>query len=118
MSYRQSSAVSGERTRLIYVATIICSVGGLLFGYDTGIISGALLYIREDFSLNPFLQGLVVSSLLCWGAGLRTAQARAGGGVLESNVPVVVKHTCLDPPQAENALLSLYLREQRPAVRL
>jgi MFS family permease len=64
MSYRQSSAVSGERTRLIYVATITCSFGGLLFGCDTGIISGALLYIREDFSLNPFLQGLVVSSLL------------------------------------------------------
>lgn len=64
MSYRPSSAVSDQRTRLIYIAAITCSFGGLLFGYDTGIISGALLFIRDDFALNSFLQGLVVSSLL------------------------------------------------------
>lgn len=45
------------------VATI-AGLGGLLFGYDIGIISGALLFIRDEFPLNPFLEGLVVSSIL------------------------------------------------------
>ncbi|XP_073005343.1 probable inositol transporter 2 [Typha latifolia] len=40
-------------------------IGGLLFGYDTGVISGALLYIRDDFSSvdkKTWLQESIVST--------------------------------------------------------
>src|SRR3954471_23799881 len=40
------------------------ALGGLLFGYDTGVISGALLFIPDDFKLTPFLEGAIVGGLL------------------------------------------------------
>jgi SP family sugar:H+ symporter-like MFS transporter len=40
------------------------ALGGLLFGYDTGVISGALLFIKEDFKVSPFLEGAIVAGLL------------------------------------------------------
>jgi MFS transporter, SP family, sugar:H+ symporter len=49
------------------------ALGGLLFGYDTGVISGAILFIKEDFGLSAFMQGAVVAALLLGamiGAGL------------------------------------------------
>ncbi|MDX6626338.1 MAG: hypothetical protein QOE56_1327 [Solirubrobacterales bacterium] len=41
----------------------IAGLGGLLFGYDTGVIAGALLFIKTDFDLGSFAQGLVVAAV-------------------------------------------------------
>lgn len=48
----------------LYVIAIIASLGGLLSGYDTGVISGALLFINETWDLTTSAQGMIVSAVL------------------------------------------------------
>lgn len=56
---------SSTRTEpFVKVIALIATLGGLLFGYDTGVISGALLFMGNDLHLTPFTTGLVTSSLL------------------------------------------------------
>ena len=47
----------------LYICALIASFGGLLSGYDTGVISGALLYINQSFEINSYMLGLLVSSI-------------------------------------------------------
>ena len=53
-----------EVKRFVYVAVAVAAIGGLLFGYDTGVISGAILFVRNQFSLSATMEELVVSSVL------------------------------------------------------
>ena len=59
-----STASEGGSNKLVYVVAAVAAMGGLLFGYDTGIISGALLFIADDFGLSDTAQQIVVASLL------------------------------------------------------
>ncbi|MSO41126.1 MAG: sugar porter family MFS transporter [Solirubrobacterales bacterium] len=49
--------------RNVVLTAAIAGLGGLLFGYDTGIIASALLFIRSDFGLSDFQQGMVVAAV-------------------------------------------------------
>ncbi|MHB1510824.1 MAG: sugar porter family MFS transporter [Acidimicrobiales bacterium] len=51
--------------RHVFWAAAITALGGLLFGYDTGVVSGALLFLHVDFGkLSSFSKELVTSLLL------------------------------------------------------
>lgn len=71
-SSRTGSGHRGYLARL----TVISTLGGLLFGYDTGVISGALLYMNDSFQMSAVEEATVVSALLFPGAALG---ALAGG---------------------------------------
>ena len=55
VSRSQSSPV------LLQVLTILSCVGGFLFGYDTGVVSGAMLLVSQHFSLTPAWHSAIVS---------------------------------------------------------
>lgn len=62
-----SGFISGLRVSgngLLVRVSMIAAIGGLLFGYDTGVISGALLYIKGDLHAGSLAQEWIVSSLL------------------------------------------------------
>ena len=54
----------GKNRAFIWWITITASLGGLLFGYDTAVISGTLSMVRSQFGLNAAMEGWYVSSAL------------------------------------------------------
>jgi sugar porter (SP) family MFS transporter len=60
MGNKAKSEVNG----FVYFAVGIAALGGLLFGYDTGVISGAILFIKKQFFLAASMEEIVVSSVL------------------------------------------------------
>ena len=53
-----------QRSLSVYFIASVAAIGGLLFGFDTGVISGALLFLRQSFALNATTQEIAVSAVL------------------------------------------------------
>jgi sugar porter (SP) family MFS transporter len=61
---RQATPAQKVR-RHVALSAGVTALGGLLFGYDTGVVSGALLFLQKDFGgLSSFQEELVTSLLL------------------------------------------------------
>ncbi len=50
--------------RTVYWLTAVAALGGLLFGYDTAVISGAIGFLKTKFDLTPAMQGWAASSAI------------------------------------------------------
>src|ERR1700761_860964 len=62
---REVDADPRQVRRHVAISAAVTALGGLLFGYDTGVVSGALLFLKKDFGgLSSFQQELVTSLLL------------------------------------------------------
>jgi len=48
----------------VFLVASVAALGGLLFGYDTGVISGAILFIAKDFALTTHQQEQTISVVL------------------------------------------------------
>ncbi|HXU21237.1 MAG TPA: sugar porter family MFS transporter [Verrucomicrobiae bacterium] len=77
MSATTVSTPPGSSGGFVYVAAAFAGLGGLLFGYDTGVISGAELFLGKDFTLSSFALEVIVSGVL-----VGAAIGALGGGRL------------------------------------
>ena len=59
----------GPHSSRLGLVAVVATFGGLLFGYDTGVINGALEPMKADLGLTSFTEGLVVS-ILIFGAAI------------------------------------------------
>ncbi|XP_074872378.1 proton myo-inositol cotransporter isoform X2 [Carettochelys insculpta] len=82
-----------ETPSFVYVVSVFSALGGFLFGYDTGVVSGALLLLKRELNLGALWQELLVSSTV--GAAALSALA---GGVLNGlwgRRPCILLASCL-----------------------
>ncbi|NJX14411.1 sugar porter family MFS transporter [Tamlana crocina] len=61
-----NTSVQKINKRYIYIVTITAALGGLLFGYDTAVIAGAIGFLQTKFQLSAAMTGWAASSAI-WG---------------------------------------------------
>ncbi len=65
---RPGALAHAPSRRFVYLAAAFAGLGGLLFGYDTGVVSGAQLFFKNDFALSTFALEVIVSGVLAGAA--------------------------------------------------
>lgn len=66
IDHKIKNATSGDKGSIMYVILIVlvAALGGLLFGYDTAVVSGAIGFMEAKFNLDPIMKGWAASSAL------------------------------------------------------
>ncbi len=62
----EDSLMDDDRGSLLYLslACAVAALGGLLFGFDTAVISGAIDQVQAQFALMDWMKGWIVSSAI------------------------------------------------------
>ncbi|XP_023564369.1 proton myo-inositol cotransporter-like, partial [Octodon degus] len=96
-----------ETPAFVYVAAVFSALGGFLFGYDTGVVSGAMLLLKRQLGLDALWQELLVSGSV----GAAAVAALAGGalngvcGIASMTVPVYIAE--VSPPNLRGRLVTI-----------
>lgn len=53
-----------RRELWVFAISVLVSIGGILYGYDIGVVSGALLFIRESIAMTDTQMGVIVGAVL------------------------------------------------------
>jgi sugar porter (SP) family MFS transporter len=98
------SAPPSVNQAFIRRVSFIAGLGGILYGFDMGVIAAALVYVRDSFHLSTLMQEVLVIAVLIGvmiGALLGIAV-----GFTSVTAPVYVSE--LAPPQSRGMLIGLY----------
>jgi sugar porter (SP) family MFS transporter len=69
------------RRSFLWKVSLIAGLGGILYGFDMGIIAAALIFVRESFSLSTRMQEMVVSAVL-----VGSMAGAVAGGVIADRI--------------------------------
>ncbi len=61
---RQTRDTETGNKLYLYTVTVVAAIGGLLFGFDTAVISGAIVFMSKQFAMSPLMEGWAVSCAL------------------------------------------------------
>lgn len=78
---RSSSTLKARSSLYVIILSLITAIAGFLFGFDTAVINGVLLFLRSQFHLNDFQTEIAASSLL-----LGCLLGAAGAGLVADRI--------------------------------
>src|SRR5580698_10863050 len=61
---QESARAKDGSARYLYLPSAVAAIGGLLFGFDTAVINGAIVFLKRQFALTDAQTEFGASSLL------------------------------------------------------